>query len=228
LTDRTVIKYKGYKYGTYEILCNYFQPSVRQRKCICWTAVANKTNMFFADHEIINKATTQLKTLEENLESREEKVLTFWHSFFKFTSQAQGVNMASISPILEFTDDELFTVESDIIKRIANEGPAVIIGRYDFDVLRPYPNHVSIFMHANKEFRTNRIHIAYNLPYAEAERMIGKSDKERAAYCKTFTGKEWTDKLNYDISIDTSKLGIDNTIEFILKSVELIPFIEKK
>jgi cytidylate kinase len=190
--------------------------------------VAKKTNMFFADREIINKAATQLKTLEENLESREEKVLTFWHSFFKFTSQTQGVYMAPVSPILEFTDDELFTVESEIIKHIANEGPAVIIGRCGFDVLRHYPNHVSIFMHANKVFRTNRIQMAYNLSYADAERMVEKSDKERASYCKTFTGKEWTDALNYDISIDTSKLGIDKTVGFILNYLDLKPILEIK
>ena len=190
--------------------------------------LAKKLNVFFADREIIRKAAEELSTLEENLESREEKKLSFWDSFIKSTPQPTGVYMAPVLPILEFTDNELFAVQSDIIRRIADEGPAVIIGRCGFEVLRPHPNHISIFMHANKEFRTNRIQMAYNLPYAEAERMIGKSDKERAAYCKTFTRKEWTDKLNYDISIDTSKLGIDNTIEFILKSVELIPFIEKK
>jgi cytidylate kinase len=58
--------------------------------------------------------------------------------------------------------------------------------------------------------------------------MIDKSDKERAAYCKSFTGKEWTDALNYDISIDTSKLGIDKTVEFILNYLELTHFPENK
>jgi cytidylate kinase len=190
--------------------------------------VAKKADIFFADREIINKAAKQLRTLEENLESREEKILSFWHSFFKYTSKAQGVYMAPVSPILEFTDDELFTVESDIIKHIAKEGPAVIIGRCGFDVLRQFPNHVSIFMHANREFRTNRTQISYNLSHADAEKMIDKSDKERAAYCKSFTGKEWTDALNYDISIDTSKLGIDKTVEFILNYLELTHFPENK
>ena len=190
--------------------------------------IAKNMNAFFADREIINKAAKQLKTLEENLESRDEKRLSFWHSFFKSTSQAQGVYMAPVSPILEFTDEELFAVESDIIKNIANEGSAVIIGRCGFNVLQRFPNHVSIFMHANKEFRTKRIQLVYNLSFAEAEKMIEKSDKERAAYCKIFTGKEWTDARNYDISIDTSKLGIDKTVGFILNYLELTPFLETK
>ena len=124
--------------------------------------------------------------------------------------------MAPISPILEFTDNELFTVESDIIKRIANEGSAVIIGRCGFDVLRKYPNHISIFIHANSDFRNKRIQQVFGLSYEEAEKMIQKSDKERAAYCKSFTGKEWSDARNYDISIDSGKLGIDKTVQYII------------
>jgi len=184
--------------------------------------VAKSLNIFFADREIISKAAKQLSTLEENLESREEKRLSFWHSFIKATPQGGGVYMAPVSPILEFTDSELFAVESDIIKSIASEGPAVIIGRCGFDIFRQHPNHISIFMHAKKEFRNDRIQKLYTLSEESAARMIETSDKERAAYCKTFTGKEWQDARNYDISIDTGRLGIDKTVEYILQYLKLI------
>jgi len=190
--------------------------------------IAKNMNMFFADREIISKAAKELSTLEENLELREEKMLSFWHSFIKSTPQSRGVYMAPISPILEFTDNELFAVESDILKRIANEGPAVIIGRCGFDVLRQHPNHISIFMHANSEFRNDRIQQSFNLSHENAAKMIEKSDKDRADYCKTFTGKDWADARNYDISIDTSKLGIEKTIELILKYLKLTPVINIK
>ena len=190
--------------------------------------LAKKLNVFFADREIISKAAKELSTLEENLESREEKKLSFWDSFIKSTPQPTGVYMAPVLPILEFTDNELFAVQSDIIRRIADEGPAVIIGRCGFEVLRPHPSHISIFMHANKEFRTDRIQKLYYLSHENAEKMIEKSDKERAVYCKTFTGKDWADARNYDISVDTGKLGIDNTVEFILNYMKLIPEVENK
>lgn len=190
--------------------------------------LAKKLNIFFADREIISKAAKQLSTLEENLESRDERKLSFWQSFMNTNPQTGGVYMAPVSPILEFTDDELFTVESNIIKHIASEGSAVLIGRCGFDVLSQHPNHVSVFMHADKEFRNDRIQKLYNQSHSNADKMIEKSDKERAAYCKTFTGKEWADALNYDISIDTSKLGIDNTVEFILNYLKLTPVIDIK
>jgi cytidylate kinase len=190
--------------------------------------LAKEMNVFFADREIINMAAKELSTWEENLESREEKTLSFWHSLKKANPQSRGVHMAPVSPILEFTDDELFAVESDIIKRIASEGSAIIIGRCGFDVLRQHPNHVSIFMHANREFRNELLQKSYNLSLEDAEKMIEKSDKERAVYCKTFTGKDWADARNYDISIDTSKMGIDKTVEFIMNYLKLNPIFKIK
>jgi cytidylate kinase len=190
--------------------------------------VASKMNVFFADREIIRKAAKQLSILEENLESREEKRLSFWHSLTRISPQAGGVYMAPVSPILEFTDDELFAVESNIIKHIADEGSAVLIGRCGFDVLRQHPNHISIFMHADNEFRNERIQEMYHLSHESAEKMIEKSDKERAAYCKTFTGKEWADARNYDICIDTGKLGVDKAVELILNYLQLTPVLEIK
>ena len=136
--------------------------------------------------------------------------------------------MAPISPILEFTDNELFTVESNIIKRIASEGPAVIIVRCGFDVLREYPDHISIFIHADKEFRSKRIQKIYGQLYEDAEKMMQKSDKERAAYCKSFTGKEWSDARNYAISIDSGKLGIDKTVKYIIDYLKLITAANSK
>lgn len=185
--------------------------------------LAKNLNIFFADREIITKAAKQLSTLEENLEQREEKMLSFWHSFIKASSQNHGVYMAPITPILEFTDNEMFIVESDVIKHIAAEGPAVLIGRCGFEVLRNHPNHVSVFMHANDEFRNERIQKLYNLSHESASKMIDKSDKERAAYCKAFTGKDWADSRNYDISIDTSKLGVDASVIFLLNYLNLLP-----
>ena len=178
--------------------------------------LAKSLNVFFVDREIISQAAKKLSTLEDKLESREEKKLSFWHSFMNATPQGGGVYMAPVSPILEFTDNELFAVQSDIIKQIANEGSAVIIGRCGSYVLQQHPNHFSIFLHANKEFRINRIQKLYQLTEENAGKMIEKSDKERASYCKTFTGKEWSDARNYDLSINTGKLGIDKTTEFIL------------
>jgi len=52
--------------------------------------------------------------------------------------------------------------------------------------------------------------------------MITKSDSERARYHHMLTGKEWTDARQYNLSIDTSKIGVDNCVQFILQYLELV------
>ena len=54
-----------------------------------------------------------------------------------------------------------------------------------------------------------------------AEKMIAKSDKDRSLYCKTFAGKEWLSAENYDICVDTSKIGVDKSVELILYYLKL-------
>lgn len=176
--------------------------------------LAQKLNVFYADREIIRKAAEQLSVLEEDLESRDEKTLSFWQSFVYTTAFAPDVYIPSKS--LLPTDRELFEAEAEIIKHIARERSAVIMGRCGFHILREFPNRISLFLHAESTFRSERVQKQYALSSGEAEKMIAQSDKERALYCKTFTGKNWTDATLYDLSIDTGKYGVDKTAAFIL------------
>lgn len=183
--------------------------------------LASKLNIFFADRDILRKAANRLSTFEENLESREERLLSFWHSLLKTIPQKDVVTIPSVASSLEYTDQELFDTEAEIIKKIVHDKSAVILGRCGHYVLRDEPNHISIFLHADQKFRINRIQKLYNLQNDEATKMVEKSDKERAAYCKTFTHKEWMNASNYDLSIDTSKVTLEQAVELILQYIKL-------
>jgi len=182
--------------------------------------LAKKMNVFYADRDIICQAAKQLSLLEEDLESRDEKILSFWQSFIQPFAIAPDVYMPP--QIIPPSDSELFNVEAKIIERIAKERSAVIIGRCGSYILREHPNHVSIFLHGEITFRKGRIQKLYNVSEEVAGEMITQNDKERARYIHTFTGKEWTDARQYDLAIDTSKIDVDKTVEFILKYWELI------
>ncbi|MEI8272975.1 MAG: cytidylate kinase-like family protein [Paludibacter sp.] len=185
--------------------------------------LANKLSIFFADRDILRDAANLLSSYEENLESREEKLLSFWQSFLKSSPQSDLITVPSVSPALEYTDQELFDTEAEIIKKIVQEQPAVILGRCGHYILRDEPNHISIFLHAEKDFRINRIQKLYNVPTDVATKMVEKSDKDRAAFCKTFTHKEWLNATNYDLSIDTAKIKLEQAVELILEYVKLHP-----
>ena len=182
--------------------------------------LAKNLDVFYADREIIGQAAKQFSILKEDLESRDEKTLSFWQSFIQ--SYAIAPNTYVPPQIIAPSDRELFKTESEIIARIAKERSAVIIGRCGYYVLRDHPNHVSIFLHGDITFRNGRIQKLYNVSEEVAGKMIAQNDKERANYNHTFTGEEWTDARQYDISIDTSKIGVDKTVEFILKYLDLI------
>ena len=181
--------------------------------------LAENLNIFYADREIICQAAKQLSVLEEDLESRDEKVLSFWRSFLR--SYAYSALEVYMPPqIIAPTDREVFNVQREIIERIAKERSAVIIGRCGSYILREHPNHVSIFLHAGMTFRKRRIQNLYDVAEDIAEGMISQSDKERALYYHAFTGEEWADARHYDISIDTSKTDLDKSTAFIMKYLE--------
>lgn len=181
--------------------------------------LAKKLNIYYADREIITKAAEKLSILEEKVDSRNEKIQSFWHSFLQYSASAPDVYIPQKT--MEPTDYELFKVQSEIISHIVKEHSAVIIGRSGFYLLRKHPNHVSIFLHADLAYRIDRIRNLHNVSEKVAAKMIAKSDKDRDLYCKSFTGKDWTDAKNYDISIDTSRVGIENAVELILYYLNL-------
>ena len=115
--------------------------------------LASRLNIFFADRDILRYAANRLSTFEENLESREERLLSFWHSLLKTIPQKDVVTIPSVASSLEYTDQELFDTEAEIIKKIVHEKPAVILGRCGHYILRDEPNHISIFLHADQKFR---------------------------------------------------------------------------
>jgi cytidylate kinase len=177
--------------------------------------LAKNLNVFYADREIIGQTAKQLSVLKEDLESRDEKILSFWQSFIQSFAIAPDVYIPP--QIMVPTDRELFKAETEIIERIAKERSAVIVGRCGSHILREHRNHVSIYLHGDVTFRKGRIQKLYNVSEEVAGGMIAQSDKERSHYNHTFTGKEWTDARQYDISIDTSKIGADKSIELIFK-----------
>ena len=180
--------------------------------------LAKNLNVFYADREIISQAAKKFSILEDDLESREEKTISLWESFFQSFTYASEIYIPP--QIIGPTDRELFNAETEIIRRIAKDRSAVIVGRCSSHILSDHPNHACIFLHANLAFRKSRVQQLFKVSEETAEKMIVQSDTERAQYYQKFTGKEWTDLRNYDISIDTSKTGLDQCEALLMKYLE--------
>ena len=123
------------------------------------------------------------------------------------------------------SNDNLFNYQAKVIKGLAQEGPCVIIGRCADYVLRDQDNVVSTFIHASKEFN-RRMAIergAYN--GKDLDKFIAKTDKYRGDYYYYYTGNVWTDARNYDLCLNSERLGFEGCVEAI-KSYMTVRFGE--
>ena len=180
--------------------------------------IAKKLDIYYADREILSKAAKQLAVLEEELVERDEKLLSFWKSFLHINGYATEVHLP---PKMNFPfDREIFETEADVIKHIARERSSVIIGRCGFQILRENINCIHLFFHADISFRRKRVQELYSLTEKAAMEMITQNDKDRARYIETFTGKKWFDATQFDLTLDTGKIGFDKSVEFILNYLE--------
>jgi len=181
--------------------------------------IAKELNMYYADHEIITLAAEQLSAVEADVSMRDEKMESFWKSFWMYSGTLPDAYIP-FQRQFQPTSHDVFHAEAKIIKHIAQEKPSVIIGRCGFYVLRDEPNRVSIFLHADKGFRIKRLAELYQIDEKEAEKMIANSDKERGEYISNFSGTSWQDARQFHLCIDTGKTGIDKSVELILNYVK--------
>lgn len=182
--------------------------------------LANKMGIFYADRVIVSEAAKKLSLLEEDLEFQDEKVSSIWQSYVQTVGFLAPE--AYSPPFIMPTDRQLFEIEAEIIERTAKECSAVIIGRCGSYVLRDHPNHVSIFLHSDFDTRATRLQQIYDVSKNEAAAMIAQSDKERAHYFYSITGRDRTDSLQYDFCINTTRLGLDQSVEAIFNYLTLL------
>lgn len=111
--------------------------------------------------------------------------------------------------------DQVFLIQSDIIKKLANEGPCVIIGRCADYILRDFPNNLAVFLHAPLDWRLERAVDSYGADPLRAKDFVIKTDKKRAVYYTHFTGEKWGAAENYHITVDTARMGLEGTTELL-------------
>ncbi|NEW81551.1 MAG: cytidylate kinase-like family protein [Mariniphaga sp.] len=188
--------------------------------------LAKKLDIDYVDREILSLAAKQLALVEADLESRDERLLSFWNSFFHINGFAGDYQLP---PQMNFPfDREIFDAETEVIKHIARDRSSVIIGRCGFQILREHYNCISLFLHADIAFRSKRVQEIYNLTHKAALEMITKNDKARTSYIETFTRKKWFDATQFDLTLDTGKAGLDKSVELILNYLEPVILSLKK
>lgn len=181
--------------------------------------VAERLGILYIDRQILCKAAEKLNLPEDVIECREERGTSFWQSMAQSSVFANPD--AYIPPQAYFPSSrELHQVESKYIEEIAIKNSSVIVGRGGSYILKNHPRHLSVFLHANMQFRKKRIQEVYKVSENEAIKMIETSDKERAKYIHAMTRQDWSDSKQYDISLNTGSLGLGKVEEIILTCIK--------
>ena len=118
------------------------------------------------------------------------------------------------------TSRALFEAQAIAIRKIAEQESCVLVGRCGFHIFEDHPNALKIFIHSSEDCRKRRIAAKYGLALNDAAAMVVDNDYSRELYTKTFTGKDWTDARNYDISLDVRQFGINGAVDFLMNCIE--------
>ncbi|MDO4977495.1 MAG: cytidylate kinase-like family protein [Eubacteriales bacterium] len=122
----------------------------------------------------------------------------------------------------EFTSkDNLFNYQAKIIKELADKGSCIFIGRCADNILRDYDNVVRVFIHADEDYCFQQAKERNSMSDSDLKTYIRKIDKHRADFYKYYTGNEWNNAKNYDLSLNTSKLGFEKCVEVIKDYVNI-------
>lgn len=113
------------------------------------------------------------------------------------------------------SEDSLFAFQAETIRKLAKSESCIIVGRCADYVLKGYPNLVRVFIYADREACIREVMERFHLSEKEAAKKIETVDKERSAYYKHHTGREWENAMNYDLCLNSGELGFEKCMEII-------------
>jgi len=182
--------------------------------------VARRVGFRYADRDILHQAALRLHVDDSDVAPLEERVESMWdHLAPLFLFGMTGGPWAPPLPP-SITGSALLGVESEIMQSLGARENAVIVGRGAAHVLRGHPGIVSLFVHAREDVRAARLVDRLD----EAERahvidIIRRSDRQRAEFNRSMTGRDWTDATQYDLCLDTSTIGLDKATDIVASLV---------
>ncbi len=176
--------------------------------------VAEKLGIPFYDKDLVEHIALESgfapKFVEENGEHAPGR------SLLSYAFAPQGVPgvMNGLS-----TADFLWNVQCNVIQQLAEKGPCVIVGRNADYILKDRPDAFHVFIHASMAFRANRIVRLYGESEKSPEARLQEKDKRRRINYQHYTGRTWGAAQNYDVSLCSSTIGVEECADLIVSMI---------
>lgn len=174
--------------------------------------VAEALGIPYYDRQLIDKIAEESGLGMAYLKAAEEKL----PNETLLSSASFGSVFSPFTPYVPYSNiDKMYFTQSDIIRKLADKGPCVIIGRCANFVLKDYPGTFSIFIHASRKSRVARIIRRYNIEPELAASELSKVDKHRASYYSYYTDSKWGEAHGYHMTLDSMRLGLEGAAKVI-------------
>ena len=174
--------------------------------------LAEELGIPFYDKLLVSMVAEEGEFAQKYLEEMDEKVNIHIAPFLATRSNYSVYNQ----PV----SDKIFFRQAEIIRKLADEGACVIVGRCADYILEKHPDLLRVFLFGELKDRVARKE-AMNLEIEESDmtKHVQNTDKKRSRYYRHSTGKVWGDRDNYDLCINTSVIGINETVELLKRLV---------
>ena len=177
--------------------------------------VAEAFGIKLYDKEMLARAAKESGICEEIFETHDEKPTNSFLYSLVMDTYSFGYSSAGFSDMP--MNHKIFLAQFDTIKKMADEGPCVIIGRCADYALEDYPNVVSVFITGDEADKIKRVSELYNVDEAKAKDLMIKTDKRRSSYYNYYSNKKWGDPKSYDMCINSSAVGQEGAVDIIME-----------
>ncbi|MEG2344642.1 MAG: cytidylate kinase-like family protein [Anaerovoracaceae bacterium] len=178
--------------------------------------LADHMGVPYYDKELLNRIAEESGFSREMMEEAEMKAKS---TFFYSLSSALGSGESGSDGLS--LNERFFIAQFETIRRVAEEGSCVIVGRCADYVLRGIKGTTNIFIYAETEDKIKRAIEEYGVSEKDVKRIMSDTDKARANYYNYHTGNKWGAHVNYNLSIDSGYISIDNSVKLIETYLEL-------
>ena len=173
--------------------------------------LAEKLGWGYYDKELVKHIAAESGLAESYILDSGEYACSTNSFLFNWAMSAESGRNPGTLPV----SDQLYIVQNNVIRSLAEKGSCVIVGRCSDYTRRDRGGVLNVFVHADKEFRADRIVRLYGETMDKPAKRLKEKDDKRRTYYRHYTGRIWGAAENYDVTLDSGRLGVEHCSDII-------------
>lgn len=176
--------------------------------------LATRLDIPLYDNNLVRMAAERLDIREETARAVDETTLNSFLTGYVIAPMEyrEAIRSADYTQPL---NEQVYELQSEIIRKLSQRGPCVIVGRCAGQILKGHPMCLDVFICADMEDRIQRIAKRYDMSEKKAADKIKRVDRERKYYYESHTGLEWGNVSSHQLLLNVSRLGIEGTADML-------------